>query len=148
MHDVGKIVMASSFPDHFYAIQNRACVETQPLMNLEKEMLGMTHAELGAVYLRNHRLPKALVEAAEFHHKPELAAGNPIVAAVQVADLLVRHAGLGQSGNPEKIANGSWLQSTGWALLFPNSCESEKAIAEAALKRSLERLPTVLEGLI
>ncbi|MFO1497041.1 MAG: HDOD domain-containing protein [Verrucomicrobiota bacterium] len=148
VHDVGKIVMASSFPAHFYAVQNRAAEEGASLMQIEREVFGMTHAELGALYLRNHHLPKAIVDTAEFHHRPELAAGNPIVAAVQVADLLVRHAKLGNSGNLEEVPSESWLESTGWGLLFPATHESERAIAHAALKRSLERLPTILEGLV
>ena len=117
-------------------------------MNVKNEVLGVTHAELGAIYLRNHRLPRVIVETAEFHHCPELAPGNRIVAAVQIADMLVRNAKLGNSGNLEDVVEASWLNATGWAILLPNTCPSERGIANAALKRSLGRLPTVLEGLV
>jgi putative nucleotidyltransferase with HDIG domain len=148
VHDVGKIVMASSFPAHFCEIQRRVVHHPAHLMTLEQEVLGLSHADLGAMYLRNHHLPKVIVETAEFHHRPELASGNPIVAAVQIADMLVRYAKLGNSGNLEEVADESWLNATGWAILLPHANESARPIANAALKRSLERLPTILEGLV
>lgn len=148
VHDVGKIVMASAFPAHFVEIQRRATNSGVNLMDLERELFGMTHAELGALYLRDHKLPRVIVETAQFHHEPEKTPGNPIVAAVQIADMLVRHAKLGNSGNLEEVPEESWLNASGWAMLFPNTGPSERGIAHAALKRSLERLPTILEGLV
>lgn len=148
VHDVGKIVMASAFPEHFAEVQRRASEAQCGLLTLEAQLFGMTHAQLGAIYLRNHHLPTVIVETAEFHHQPELAAGNPVAAAAQIADLLVRYAKLGNSGNLEAVEEESWLNATGWSILLPNAGAPERAIANAALKRSLERLPTILEGLI
>lgn len=147
VHDVGKIVMASAFPAHFCEVQRKASLGGN-LMEAERELFGLSHAELGAMYLRDHKLPRVIVETAEFHHHPERAPGNPIVAAVQIADLLVRHAKLGHSGTMEEVPEESWLNASGWAILFPNTCQAERAIAHAAVKRSLERLPTILEGLV
>jgi putative nucleotidyltransferase with HDIG domain len=149
VHDVGKIVMAAAFPQHFKAIyQNPSPVE-QDFVTLETQILGVDHAELGAIYLHNHNLPEVMVETARFHHFPERASHHAqIVAAVQIADLLVRHAQIGQCGNPTPVSTEDWLTASGWGILFPNNVESEKAIARAALKRSLERLPTILEGLV
>jgi putative nucleotidyltransferase with HDIG domain len=149
VHDVGKIVMASAFPEQFCEIQRRCMEERGQLRLLEKEFFGLTHAELGAIYLQNHRLPSTIVATAEYHHRPERAPQpNSIVAAVQIADLLVRHAQLGNSGNMEEVADQSWLQASGWAILFPNMEPDEQMIVQAAFKRSLERLPTLLEGLV
>jgi hypothetical protein len=71
-----------------------------------------------------------------------------IVAAVQIADLLVRHSGIGNSGNAREISQEVWLHASGWDILLPHQREPEKAIAHASFKRSLERLPTILEGLV
>jgi putative nucleotidyltransferase with HDIG domain len=148
VHDVGKIVMASAFPTHFGEIQRQASEGRGNLMEVERELFGITHAELGALYLRDHNLPNVIVETAEFHHQPERVPGNPIVAAVQIADMLVRHARLGNSGNWEEVPEESWLNASGWTVLFPNTSPPERSISHAALKRSLERLPTILEGLV
>ena len=149
IHDVGKIVMASAFPDHFQEIYRNRTESGLDLLQLEKEVLGIDHAELGALYLKRQVLPEVLVEIVQYHHRPELAQNHIyIVAAVQVADFLVRHAKIGNSGNRVEITDESWLSSAGWNILFAHQTEEEKVITRASLKRSLERIPTILEGLI
>jgi HD-like signal output (HDOD) protein len=149
VHDVGKIVMASAFPRHFAVIHQRVNEGDQDLTAVETDVLGLDHAELGAIYLKNHNLPDIMVETARYHHHPEEASHHAqIVAAVQIADHLVRHAGIGDSGNPAVVSTDDWMRLSGWGILFPNNGGEEKPIAHAALKRSLERLPTILEGLV
>jgi HD-like signal output (HDOD) protein len=149
VHDVGKIVMASAFPQYFAAIHQEPGQITEELNAREIAILGVDHAELGAIYIKSHNLPDIMVETAQFHHQPERANHHAqIVAAVQIADLLVRMANIGHSGNRQDLDNNVWLNATGWGILFPHQAEEEKAIARASLKRSLERLPTILEGLV
>jgi hypothetical protein len=93
-------------------------------------------------------LPDALVETARHHHRPEQAGEHAhIVAAVQIADLLMRLAKVGQSGSSGEITEALWTNASGWGILFPQG-NPEKGIAQAGLKRSLDRLPQLLEGLI
>ena len=149
VHDVGKIVMASAFPHHFAEIHRLMPQGGHVLLDLETEVLGIDHSELGAIYLQNHNLPEIMVETARYHHRPERASHHiPFVAAVHLADLLVRFAGIGQSGNSTPVAREDWLNSTTWNLLLPQQSGAEKAIARANLNRSLERLPLILEGLV
>jgi putative nucleotidyltransferase with HDIG domain len=149
VHDVGKIVMAATFPDHFVEIQRRAALEPRPLLDLEFEVLGMKHTELGAVYLQNHNLPDIMIETARYHHEPERAGHHTqIIAAVQIANLLVRHAQIGNSGETSIITQEIWTGASGWQILFPERRDAERAIACAALRRSLERLPSILQGLV
>lgn len=149
VHDVGKIVMAAAFPTHFMEIQRRMSEGAPDLLNLETEVLGLNHPEVGAIYLQHHHLPEVMIEAVQFHHHPERASRHaPIVAAVQIADLLVRHAKIGQSGNPVEVTSEMWLTASGWGILFPNASGTERSIAQASLRRSLERLPMILEGVV
>jgi putative nucleotidyltransferase with HDIG domain len=157
IHDVGKIAMAAACPEHFEAIYHAPGSSRSSVLNplqQERRVLGMDHSELGALYLRSHNLPDALVEVARYHHQPELSSHHTqLVAAVQIADLLVRHAGIGNSGNATPVTNEDWLNASGWNILFPEHTDpeqarSEKALAQTSLKRSLDRLPTILEGLV
>ena len=149
VHDVGKIALASAFPEYFDAIYRNKETRPQDLICFEQELLGIDHAELGALYLKHHNLPDVLVEIARYHHCPERAAHHAqMVAAVQIADLLVRHANIGNSGNHGEVSGAEWLNASGWGILFPQQNESEKSIARANLQRSLERLPMILEGLV
>jgi len=149
IHDMGKIVMAATFPNHFVEIQRRIAVEPRPLQELEQEVLGIQHTELGALYLQNHNLPDIMIETALYHHEPERAGQHAqTIAAVQIANLLVRHAQIGNSGETSVITSEIWTDASGWEILFPHKREAERAIACAALHRSLERLPSILQGLV
>lgn len=149
VHDVGKIVMAWAFPDHFAEIHRQAVAGTRDLIEIEREVLGMDHANLGGLYLERQRLPDLMIQAARYHHQPEKAERyQALVASVQVADLLLRAEGIGCSGNFVPVTREQCRNSAGWHVLFPNPRESDQAIALASLQRSLERLPHILEGLV
>lgn len=149
IHDVGKIAMASVFPDHFAEIYIYRTEAEMDLMELEREVLGLDHAELGALYLQKQGLPEMYIEIIEFHHQPELAPNHGLIAAaVQVADLLVQEAKIGFSGRLAPSEPERWLKSTGWKILFGHQSESENSLTQANLKRTLERLPAALEGMV
>jgi HD-like signal output (HDOD) protein len=149
IHDVGKIVMSSVFPDHFRAIYYAHPDRGGELVEIEKEILGMDHSELGALYLQKQRLPDIFVEVAQFHHHPDAARSHSrTVAAVQVADLMVRHTKIGDSGNHAEVAEDSWMASAGWEILFAGQTDGEQTIAVASLSRSLARIPAILESLL
>jgi putative nucleotidyltransferase with HDIG domain len=149
LHDVGKIAMASAFPDHFAEIYLHRTEAEKELMELEREVLGMDHAELGALYLQRQSLPEAFVEVVRNHHEPEQAGPHSTVAsAVQVADLIVQEAKLGYSGRCPVTEDELWSKCKGWNVLFPQLTPEEMAINRASLKHSLERIPATLDGLV
>ncbi len=149
VHDVGKIVMAWAFPDHFTEIHHQALQGGRDLLLIEDEVLGMDHAELGAQYLERHRMSDLLIQTARFHHHPEKAKNNErIVASVQIADLLIRSEKMGISGNYLEVTNEQCFAASGWKELFPSAHETELAIAKASLSRTLEMMPQMLEGLV
>jgi putative nucleotidyltransferase with HDIG domain len=148
LHDVGKIVMAAAFPEYFDQIHAGLDEKKEDLLRIESEMLGINHCELGGLYLGAHKLPPVAIQTVRYHHHPSRASSEArVVAAVQVADLFVRHAQIGNSGNPPEITTEAWLAAEGWDILFPGASE-ERVIARANMERSLERLSTMLEGLV
>jgi hypothetical protein len=46
------------------------------------------------------------------------------------------------------VTSEIWTSASGWHILFPERRDAERAIACAALRRSLERLPSILQGLV
>lgn len=149
VHDVGVIVMAAAFPGHFDAIYSQpAAADEKDLMTREEAILGVNHAELGGLYLQHHHLPDLLVEAARYHHQPENSPNrSQVAAAVQIADRLVRHAGIGTDGDTSPVSEADWTTASGWDILFGQNA-TERGLAQANLRRSLERLPSLLEGLV
>lgn len=149
IHDIGKLVMAWSFPDHFAEIHRQAIQTKRDLIEIENEVLGMDHAELGALYLERHHLPDLMVKTARFHHHPEKAEGQErIVAAVQIADLLLRSENMGISGNYVEVTQEQYLAAPGWNLLLEDMPEMERTIMQASLSHKLQLLPRTLDGMV
>jgi HD-like signal output (HDOD) protein len=149
VHDVGKIVMAWAFPDHFTEIHRLAILGTQDLIEIENSVLGMDHAELGALYMERHRMSELLIQTARYHHSPEKAQSHgEIIASVQIADLLIRCEKMGCSGNYLPVTSEQCFAASGWKVLYPDARETEQAIARASLSRTLELMPRMLEGLV
>jgi putative nucleotidyltransferase with HDIG domain len=149
VHDVGKIAMAAAFPQHFAEIRRRLQDGQNELLQTEQEVLGVDHSKLGGMYLRWHNLPEVMIETAEYHHSPGGAKKFPqVVAAVQVADLLVRQAKIGTSGNPQKISADVWVETAGWGILFPDQSPTHILAARNSLRSYIERLPAIVEGLV
>jgi putative nucleotidyltransferase with HDIG domain len=150
VHDVGKIVMASAFPQYFQAIYlEEPEFPEEILLERERRILGMDHTELGAIYLSQHQLPGVLSDVARYHHAPEESTkGRELAAAVHIADMLARYARIGASGNEAPVEDESWLETPAWTILHPNASKTDQAIGQATLKRTLERLPHILEGLV
>src|ERR1700722_8060725 len=86
LHDIGKLVMAWAFPDHFSEIHRQALQTRRDLVEIENEILGIDHAELGALYLERHRLPELIIKTPRFPHKPKKAEGfERLVPSLQIA---------------------------------------------------------------
>ena len=109
IHDVGKIVMSSVSRNISRRSIMRASRTVRDLIEIEREILGMDHAELGGLYLKKQRLPDIFVEVAQFHHDPTAAVHHrKTVAAVQVADQMIRHTKIGDSGNRQEVPADGW----------------------------------------
>ncbi len=92
LHAVGKIVIATSRPAGYANMIARARERRLPLHVVETEMLGVTHAEVGAYLLGAWGLPMTLVENVAYHHRPGALGerSSEVLRALHVADALVR----------------------------------------------------------
>ncbi len=70
LHDVGKLVLAASFPEGYGQIIKESNSEQVPIRIKELERFNTTHAEVGAYLMGVWGLPDAIVEALAFHHRP------------------------------------------------------------------------------
>lgn len=95
MHDLGVVVLFSEFPEAFEHIVERARTENRPVGEVELEVLGLEHGELGCL-AKKWNFPPCLAEPIMYHHTPEKAsAAIDEVAMVHVANSLVHGLGYG-----------------------------------------------------
>ncbi len=91
LRDVGRLVLALGLPERMVEVEAEARQRQVPAAAVEREKLGVTHAEVGGYLLGIWGLPTAVVEAVAFHHGPSRASEpvREVVAAVHVADALM-----------------------------------------------------------
>lgn len=149
LHNVGKIVLATAFPDEFAKVVEQHARNTLEVCAIERSLIGWDHARVGGYYLQRHRVAPEIVNAVLFHNDPDNAGDYAMyAAAVQVADQLVRASGIvGGFEQIDPVTEESWVQLPGWRILFGGS-EAVSSIARAALSHSMQRLPMMLNGLV
>ncbi|HET8654549.1 MAG TPA: HDOD domain-containing protein [Longimicrobiaceae bacterium] len=69
LHDVGKWILWDALPDRYAAIEAEARARGIPLSAMEAEVLGTTHARLGAYLLGIWNLPPVIVDAVAAHNE-------------------------------------------------------------------------------
>jgi len=100
-HDVGKMILGELFPFAYFTAMNRSMLESLPLTICERDMFGLTHAEIGANWLRENDFPNALIEAVALHETPARISRRALLSHGLVsANHLVKQIGIGYSGNP------------------------------------------------
>src|ERR1035438_1167988 len=70
LHDVGRLILASKMPDKLCAVLARATERGCEDFEAEEELLGISHAEIGAYLLGLWGFPNLAVEAIAHHHRP------------------------------------------------------------------------------
>lgn len=73
LHDVGKIVINNSFPDKFTEIIKKVDETKMSSMNVEHEILGFNHTEVGFFLAEKWGFPDILCEVILKHHNLESA---------------------------------------------------------------------------
>jgi DNA-binding NarL/FixJ family response regulator len=122
LHDVGELVLLASAPARMRATAREALDAGRPRHEVEREHLGVTHAEVGALLLDRWDLPHAVTEAVAHHHAPSRVVpdGLDAVAAVHAANaLLADGVAPGEWGLEETLLDRVWLRRAGLVARIP-----------------------------
>ncbi len=94
IHDIGQIVLAVGMPQKFAEALRTARFRKQPAHVIQLEVIGATHAEVGAYLLGQWGLPFSTVEAVANQHTPSRVktGSREVLAATHLSDALVKAA--------------------------------------------------------
>ncbi len=106
LHDIGKLALDEALPKSFVRILEIAKKQQDSTCDIERQNLGIDHTIIGKRLSERWQLPAEISVAIWLHHsdlvRQRSAEGGPdvkIAGVVQLADILARQAGLGQSGS-------------------------------------------------
>jgi len=127
LHDVGQLFLASKMPQKLSAAFDLAKQRGCELFEAEEELLGSSHAEIGAYLLGLWGIPHLAVEAIAHHHRPTriVHSGLDSAAAVYVAHVLA-HEPDGSSKVWPKESDRSCFETLGVWIQFEEFQELAK----------------------
>jgi putative nucleotidyltransferase with HDIG domain len=96
LHDIGKIILAQALEDRYAQVIEEVEEKQQALLEAEKRLLGVQHAEIGGRLLARWKFPSSLVAGVWFHHHPTAAAPHQKLAScVYLGNLIAFFLGWG-----------------------------------------------------
>jgi len=94
LHDIGKLVLYFKEPELSQQVLLKAADTDGQLYNAEKEIIGFTHADVGAALIDAWKLSDTLKEVIAYHHTPLNAKEYRIeTAIVHIANCIVNAIG-------------------------------------------------------
>ena len=96
LHDIGKVFWGANAPTSLNEMLTKIRERDLTMLEAERAVLGVTHAQIGRKMMLAWGLPDSLVEPVAYHHDPLRAGAHSTPAfAVHLADCLVRAHGIG-----------------------------------------------------
>ena len=132
MLGIGQVVLALREPAKFDKVLHRIAVTGESQYRVEAELLGTTHAEIGAFLLSTWGLPYSIVDCVAFHYCPSrLAPGDDaLLALVHAADALI---GIIACREPEDKLDRAFLERAGVLTALPRWRELAEVACEHAV---------------
>ena len=101
LHDIGKAVLAEGLGQQYSQVVEEAAEQQQSLLEAEKKVLGVQHAEIGGRLLARWKFPASLVAGVWFHHHPATAEPHhKLASCVYLGNLIAYVIGDGNGRNP------------------------------------------------
>lgn len=97
IHDVGILVSLQTWPEQLRVVCERAIVSDTPFIDLENEVIGVDHQQLGKALAEKWQFPLPCQLVAGHHHTPETLpeSSRTLVSLVHIADTLCAQANHG-----------------------------------------------------
>ncbi|MBW2515147.1 MAG: HDOD domain-containing protein, partial [Deltaproteobacteria bacterium] len=110
LHDLGRLILYSYFPDESRNILSRARSSDMLLYLQETDYLGCNHTHLVKHLLQQWKLPMVLENNVFFHHSPQEAQQPLPATLVHLADIITNGLGIGTSGERfvPPLNNAAW----------------------------------------
>jgi HD superfamily phosphohydrolase YqeK len=147
MHDLGKVILATNFDEQYHGAHNVSRKQQIPLWEVEKDIFGATHGEIGAYMLGLWGMSEEIVKVAAMHHHP-LRAGDTTfspLTAVHVANVLEYEGTAEPDGLPLPQLDADYLKQLGLEerveLWRAARRDPEEAAIESRVQRAKARRP-------
>jgi HD-like signal output (HDOD) protein len=148
LHDIGVLVNSVLYNVPFRKCQQQAISLRCPLHVAEKEILGFTHSDSGALLCKRWGFSEELTEAVRCHHLDGLSPSiGPLTCLVRLGDLLCRVRNLGHGYEENLIV--LFESDTAWRRLiaiYPSLAEMDLVRLTLDIDASLDQIATLVDA--
>ncbi|MBB3220750.1 HDOD domain-containing protein [Pseudoduganella umbonata] len=88
LHDVGRLVLVSGFPDHYARVIAWRSAHDTPWLDAERAVLGIDHVDAGLALAEHWNFSETMRRAIGHHHAPELPGAGFLATIIHVADAM------------------------------------------------------------
>lgn len=121
LHDLGKLILATNFRGTYQEVQRETQNSGFHIWEMEQEVFGTSHAEIGAYLMGLWNLENPVIEAIAFHHCPAKSASTQmgLLAAVHIANALEHEEELPEDEEIEVQYDTEYLDRLGVTQRIP-----------------------------
>ncbi len=127
IHDIGKLVIDQYFPEEFSQITDVISSENITFSKAEKEVLGVTHYQVGAKLLQQWQFPRKVTMQVFYHHAPwhdkNYSSGSIII---YLSNLLAKIVGYPSLDDEQKITPDDILKPSVCDFINKNGFELDR----------------------
>jgi putative nucleotidyltransferase with HDIG domain len=95
VHDIGKLLISRFVDAGPRSLRQIAAQKAIPAVEAERQMFGFSHTEIGGAIARKWNFPAEVIHAIERHHEVPATDPDPLLDAVQLANLVTKTLGVG-----------------------------------------------------
>jgi len=100
LHDIGKVIIKIRLETDYDNVLAVIKEKDVPMVDAERELLNIDHAEIGQLLGKSWLLPEKLIEPIACHHNVEKSNTQLVkTSVVHISDVLVKASGFGYSGD-------------------------------------------------
>lgn len=100
IHDIGKVLINNFFPEEMNEVLENAAKKEDPITDIERRVVGLTHEEIGIAIGKKWKFANNLLYAVGRHHLPVTSGESAVFSmVVSIADNFVKILKVGFSGN-------------------------------------------------
>lgn len=142
LHDIGKLIIAQRLPQEIRAIAVEADSAQRAEFEVEQDLLGFNHADVGGELMHAWNMPETLFESVAYHHNPRHAeVGVMETCLVHMANIFTDEAEQGLDMINEKPIQE--VDSYAWDITGLDESVKEHVFREAG-PLFTEALETIL----
>lgn len=130
LHDIGYLVLVAECPKELQQAKRESLEKNIPMYQAERNIIGASHAEVGAYLLALWGLPYSIVEAVAQHHEPHAVAQTEfdLLSAVVIAEALLRKPDQPSALDADHQIDAAYLQTIHAPFTWEHAQQRAQAI--------------------